>query len=184
MFVTGCVPVEQTNFPPDARSVAEMLRARIADCHAVIHIAGSVFGAEPREPEPDAPRRSYTQIELEIARELGKPVYVFVCTEGFAYDEHEPEASVPRGLYTAMPRRWAKRSPISRTTEIAMVPRVTHSKCGFGSQSWRWWPSFRLLVNAGVASHRQRIQAWTRISSPDPGYSAVPHRGLPDTRRS
>jgi hypothetical protein len=48
----SCAPVEQTNFPPDARSVREMLRARIAACQAVVHVAGVTFGAEPMEPAP------------------------------------------------------------------------------------------------------------------------------------
>ena len=36
LLTLGCVPVEQTNFPPDARTVREMLRVKIAACDAVI----------------------------------------------------------------------------------------------------------------------------------------------------
>ncbi|MCP5245852.1 MAG: DUF4062 domain-containing protein [Burkholderiales bacterium] len=50
-------PVEQTNFPPDARRVQEKLREKITACHAVIHVAGIAYG--------------------------GEPVYVFVCSEDF-----------------------------------------------------------------------------------------------------
>ena len=43
----GCHPVEQTNFPPDYRTVRDMLRKKILDCDAVIHVAGECYGAEP-----------------------------------------------------------------------------------------------------------------------------------------
>ncbi len=79
LLTLGCVPVEQTNFPPDAATVREMLRTKISACHAVVHLAGEVYGAEPQERKPDDPRRSYTQLEYDIGRELKKPVYVFVC---------------------------------------------------------------------------------------------------------
>lgn len=87
-------PVEQTNFPPDAKRVQEKLREKIAACHAVIHVAGIAYGAEPVErqtDESDTRRHSFTQMEYDIARALGKPVYVFVCGEDFPYDKHEPE---------------------------------------------------------------------------------------------
>jgi hypothetical protein len=34
--------------------------------------------AEPNQRPADVPRRSYTQMEFDIARELQKPVYVFL----------------------------------------------------------------------------------------------------------
>ncbi|MDZ4830865.1 MAG: DUF4062 domain-containing protein [Phycisphaerae bacterium] len=87
----GCVAIEQTAFPPEASTVREMLRSKIDDCDAVIHVAGEIYGFEPQERGPDEERRSYTQLEVDIARELGKPVYVFVCGEGFPYDVHKTE---------------------------------------------------------------------------------------------
>ena len=98
LLTLGCMPVEQTNFPPDSRTVREMLSAKIGGCNAVIHVAGEVHGAEPQEREPGSPRRSYTQMEYDIARELGKPVYVFVCGDGFPYDAHEPEPAELQAL--------------------------------------------------------------------------------------
>ena len=77
-----CMPVVQDHFPPDHRGVEEMLRTKIGECQALIHIAGMRYGAEP---EPDtlpegAGRRSYTQMELDMARELGlERVFTFVC---------------------------------------------------------------------------------------------------------
>ncbi len=94
-------PVEQTNFPPDAGRVHEKLRKQIASCHAVIHVVGEVYGMEPLQCPANEPRRSFTQMEYDIARELGKPVYVFVCGEGFPYDEHELEDDERQALQQA-----------------------------------------------------------------------------------
>jgi hypothetical protein len=83
--------VEQDNFPPDYRDLIDKLRARIASCDAVIHIAGHCYGAEPRQRPVDAPRRSYTQLEYDLARELEKPVYVFLTGEDFPAEPYEAE---------------------------------------------------------------------------------------------
>ena len=101
LLTLGCVPVEQANFPPDAGSVREMLHRRIEACDMVIHIAGLAYGAEPRERAAGAPRRSYTQLEFEIAESLAKPVVVFVCGDAFPYDPHEPEDETRRQLQRA-----------------------------------------------------------------------------------
>jgi ABC-type branched-subunit amino acid transport system substrate-binding protein len=101
LLTLGCVPVEQTNFPPDYRTVHEMLRAKVAACDAVIHVAGECYGAEPGARDPEAPRRSYTQMEYDLARELKKPVYVFICGDGFPYDEHPLEDAEKQQLQQA-----------------------------------------------------------------------------------
>ena len=83
LLTMGCFPIEQTNFEPDYRTVRQMLETRIAQCDAVIHIVGVRYGAEPDPasvPEGHT-RRSYTQMEAEIARKLGKKLYVFLCPE-------------------------------------------------------------------------------------------------------
>jgi hypothetical protein len=72
LLTINCHPVEQSNFEPDWRTVEEMLRAKIADCQALIHIVGFRYGAEP-DPTTlpnGVRRRSYTQIEQAIARQL------------------------------------------------------------------------------------------------------------------
>jgi tetratricopeptide (TPR) repeat protein len=88
--------LEQDNFPPDYRDLKDKLRRQIDKCDAVVHIAGHCYGAEPRQRPADAPRRSYTQLEYDIAVELKKPVYVFVTGASFPADAHEPE---PGELY-------------------------------------------------------------------------------------
>ena len=80
----------QDDWPPDYRTVAQMLRRRIKDSDAVIHIVGLRYGAEPSDLPPGVPRRSYTQMEYHIARELKKPVYLFLLPDTFPYDDSSP----------------------------------------------------------------------------------------------
>lgn len=86
-------PVEQTNFPPDYREVEQVLKEKVASCAAVVHIVGMRYGAEPDPAAlpPDSQRRSFTQTEVEIARQLTKKVYVFLCPPEFPYDACEEE---------------------------------------------------------------------------------------------
>jgi hypothetical protein len=101
LITLGCLPVEQSHFPPDARTVDEMLRAKIGECQAVLHMAGFRFGAEPETLPPGAPRRSFTQMEFDAARELGKPIYLFLPEETFPFDPCEPEDHERRALQLA-----------------------------------------------------------------------------------
>ncbi len=94
-------PVEQSDFPPDYREIRRMLREKIQGCDAVVHLVGNRYGDEP---DPDqlpegTRRRSYTQMEYYLARELGKRVYVFVCSgSGFPYDESSSETDDKQAL--------------------------------------------------------------------------------------
>lgn len=64
-------PVSQDHFDvPTHRAVAAMLRKKIEACDALIHIVGRAYGFEPQQREPDDRRRSYTQLEYDIACEL------------------------------------------------------------------------------------------------------------------
>ena len=85
LLTMGCMPVEQDNFPPDYRSVKEMLEDKIAQCDAMVHIVGIRYGAEPDPATLPATegRRSYTQMESDIARRLKKKLYTFICQENF-----------------------------------------------------------------------------------------------------
>src|SRR6266478_4396252 len=110
LLTMGCMPIEQTNFPPDYRSVREMIEEKIAACEAVIHIVGIRYGAEPDPstlPE-GAARRSYTQMEADIARKLGKKLYLFVCSEDFPYDQAPAESEELQGLQQAYRAEIAK----------------------------------------------------------------------------
>ena len=78
-----------------------MLRDLIGRCDAVIHLAGFYYGAEPPQRPPGEPRRSYTQIEYDVARELGKPIYLFLAqrtarpTKLRATDEEKKPSACP-----------------------------------------------------------------------------------------
>lgn len=82
----GCFAENQPSFAPDYRTVDDMLRRKLHDSDAVIHIVGFRFGAEPYGRPADKPRRSYTQMEFDIAREMQKPVFVFVSRDASVRD--------------------------------------------------------------------------------------------------
>lgn len=82
----GCFAENQSSFGVDYHTVEEMLRRRINDADAVIHIVGFRFGAEPKDRPADKLRRSYTQMEYDIARELKKPLYVFLSSDATIAD--------------------------------------------------------------------------------------------------
>jgi len=81
LFTKGVLPVLQDHFPPDYRDLRRVLADQIEDCDAVICLVGFVYGAEPRNRPEGASRRSYTQLEFDIAVEMGKPVYVFLSDD-------------------------------------------------------------------------------------------------------
>ncbi len=116
LLTINCHPVEQTNFEPDWRTVSDMLRGKIADCQALIHIVGLRYGAEPDPATlpPGTPRRSYTQMEYDLGCQLhaergddGFRVYTFLCPEDFPYDtgaapEPEDKQHLQRAHRTAL----------------------------------------------------------------------------------
>lgn len=106
------LPIVQDDFPPDYKSVRDMLMTKIKTCDAVIHIAGFYYGAEPQPVPPDPERRSFTQMEYEIAMELGLPCYVFLCGEKFPFDEHDPEPEEKRKLQLAHRERLLSRDEL------------------------------------------------------------------------
>ena len=87
----GCFPLNQPSFGVDYRTIEEILRRNIGEADAVIHIVGFRFGFEPRDRPSDKPRRSYTQMEYDIARELNKPVYVFLSADASVRDANPGE---------------------------------------------------------------------------------------------
>jgi len=81
-----CFPLHQPSFGVDHRTIEEILRRNIGEADAVIHIVGFRFGLEPQNRPEGKPRRSYTQMEYDIARELNKPVYVFLSADATVRD--------------------------------------------------------------------------------------------------
>ena len=103
----GALAVEQEYFAPPGQFIAAMLEEKIKGCQAVIHIAGHRYGAEDENGEPALRghayaegRRSYTQLEHDLALRLGKRLYVFVCADGFPYDNTPAEPSEKHTIQT------------------------------------------------------------------------------------
>lgn len=94
-------PIEQSNFTLAYGPLTAMLDELIGRCDAVIHLAGSYFGAEPPQRPPSEPRRSYTQREYDVARKLGKPIYLFLAAEGCAFDERPSQGEEEEALQRA-----------------------------------------------------------------------------------
>jgi len=62
-------PIEESTFTLAYGPLTEMLRDLIGRCDAVIHLVGFYYGAEPPQRPVSKPRRSYTQIEYDVARQ-------------------------------------------------------------------------------------------------------------------
>ncbi|HET6975434.1 MAG TPA: TIR domain-containing protein [Pyrinomonadaceae bacterium] len=96
----GCFAANQSSFGLDYRTIEEVLRQRIQEADAVVHIVGFRFGPEPNDPPSEKPRRSFTQMEYDIAHELKKPVYVFLSASDavsdapYAYERPEDTETV------------------------------------------------------------------------------------------
>ena len=112
----GCFAENQPGFPPDYRTVEQMLRRRLQDSDAVIHIVGFRFGAEPNQRPAEAPRRSYTQMEFDVAREMQKPLYVFVSTGTSVRDESKPDEKTEDSETTAL--QLAHREAVQKTNHL------------------------------------------------------------------
>jgi hypothetical protein len=117
-------PVLQDHFPPEYRTVVEMLRNKILDCDAVVCLVGLVYGAEPLDRPAEQPRRSYTQLEFDMARQLGKPVYVFLADESCNFDRAAEESDELQNLQRAyreelrgLPELW---HPFSSKTDLLL----------------------------------------------------------------
>lgn len=71
--------------------VRHAMRTRLRDCHAMVHLAGVSFGAEPNAMPEGAIRRSYAQMEYHLASDLHIPCYSILLAEDFPFDPHAPE---------------------------------------------------------------------------------------------
>jgi len=90
----GYVVDDQAIFNLTYQEIDEKLKQRIAGCDAVVCLIGFAYGGEPSNRPPDQPRRSYTQWEYFLSRELGKDVYLLLAGEEtpFDPDSREPES--------------------------------------------------------------------------------------------
>lgn len=86
LLTLGCRPILAVAYPEGLENAIVSIRNEILSCRAVVHIVGNAYGDEPVVDERCGKRRSFSQIEYDVAVELKKPIYVFVCGEAFAYD--------------------------------------------------------------------------------------------------
>src|SRR6185503_485438 len=138
VLTLGCFPVVEEHFGNNAGVIREILRRKLEPCDAVIHMAGFSYGSGPQEREPGELRRSYTQLEFDLARELGKRMYLIVCAEDFPFDLHDPEhldlaadqlahrAAILGGdhLYTIVHRREELAGAVAQVAEVANAVKV------------------------------------------------------------
>lgn len=82
--------VEQSTFETDYGKMLDRIRRKLLECDAIVHIAGLRYGAEPDPATlpPGTPRRSYTQWEYHIAKEIQKKrkhfrIYAFLTAEDY-----------------------------------------------------------------------------------------------------
>ena len=101
----GYNPVWQDIAATDAGILSDVLRSWIKPCAAVIQLVGFRYGAEPRQPDPQFGRASYTQLEAMYAERMGKKViYIFLPPE-FPADPCEPEPDEKAKLQLAYRQR-------------------------------------------------------------------------------
>ena len=90
----GATPIVSHRTVEPGKTLSETIRERLQDCCAVIHIAGQCAGPEePRTRERQTfedGRRSFTQFEYDLAVELRKELYVFVCPEDLVRAPADP----------------------------------------------------------------------------------------------
>ena len=99
-----CLPVEEAVLGTEYGPIRDMLRRKIESCDAVVHVVGRDYGGEPDPQTRPAgqPRRSWTQIEYDLARQLRKKLYLLVCDDAFPYDSPpDPELADKAALQAA-----------------------------------------------------------------------------------
>jgi hypothetical protein len=87
----GVYPTPQDHLGPDYQTLLDILRREINACDAVICLVGDVYGREPKNRPSGTPRRSYTQLEFDIAEAFGKPIYVLLADAQCKFDPHQEE---------------------------------------------------------------------------------------------
>jgi hypothetical protein len=78
LLTAGFFPVLQEHFRPDARSLIGFLERTVAECDVVVCLLGPSAGDGPAEISEA--QRSFTQIEYDVARRFGKPIYAFIAS--------------------------------------------------------------------------------------------------------
>jgi hypothetical protein len=62
---------------------------------------GLYYGAEPSQRPSGKPRRSYTQIEYDVAREFRNPLFLFLAAENCEFDDSPEQSKEERTIQLA-----------------------------------------------------------------------------------
>jgi tetratricopeptide (TPR) repeat protein len=81
------LPIVQEHFPVTHLEVVDKLREHLIGCDAVVCLVGLVYGGEPSAIPEGRTRRSYAQLEYDVARELKKPVFLLFAHDSYAHDQ-------------------------------------------------------------------------------------------------
>lgn len=89
----GVKPVLQEGFTTTHLEISEKLTRAISSCDAAIFLVGFAYGDEPTGRPAGVPRRSYSQMEYDIAEGLGIDVFLFLTadTSDFPLEQEENE---------------------------------------------------------------------------------------------
>jgi hypothetical protein len=93
--------IEESDFGLAYGPLTAMLSGLIERCEAVIHVVGLYYGAEPPQRPPGEQRRSYSQIEYDLARKLKKPIYLFLAADSYEPDKRFAQTEEEKELQLA-----------------------------------------------------------------------------------
>ncbi len=110
----GHEPVVQDDFDvqPDFVTIARMLRDKLSPCDAVICLIGDYYGFEPCDFPKGEARRSYTQLEYELASAFNRPVHLFFTTADTPRDGCPDQSPEQAQLQQAYRKRLQERDNI------------------------------------------------------------------------
>jgi Domain of unknown function (DUF4062) len=165
LLTLGIFPIEQTNFRLAHGPLTAKLRSLIAPCDAVIHLAGFYYGAEPSQRPSGEPRRFYTQIEYDVARELRNPLFLFLAAENCGFDDSPEQSEEERTLQLAHRRAIEECDDVYYSfANHEDLARLVHCICCFFTM--------RLLINNTTRRIRRSQQDGVGMNLHDPSSTA------------
>ena len=87
----GWQPIVADHSEPDSGAFWQQIQPVMRECGAVVHMVGFAYGNEPSQRLAAEPRRSYSQLEYDLAIALRRPLIVFLCDERFPFDSRPAE---------------------------------------------------------------------------------------------
>jgi tetratricopeptide (TPR) repeat protein len=97
----GYEPDWQDIFGTEEGDLRGMLRRKVDASSGVVQLVGQCYGAEPRTPDEQFGRVSYTQYEALYGKQRGKKVWYLLLDPDFTADPHDAEAEELRALQDA-----------------------------------------------------------------------------------